>query len=53
MYEDKLVEDNPSMKRCEIAEKFSAKPQALSDLIKNADKIKANVETRKRQSPSL
>ena len=41
------------MKRCDIAEKFSVKPQTLSDLIKNADKIKANVETRKGQSPSL
>ena len=41
------------MKRCDIAEKFSVKPQTLSHLIKNADKIKANVETRKGQSTSL
>ena len=57
-YENKLkilkfVEDNPSMKRCDIAEKFSVKPQTFNDLIKNADKIKVNVETRKGQSPSL
>ena len=57
-YEDKLkmlkfVEDNPSMKRCDIAEKFSVKPQTISDVIKNADKIKANVEARKGQSPSF
>ena len=57
-YEDKLkilkfVENNPSMKRCDIAEKFSVKPQTFSNLIKNADKIKANVKTRKGQSPSF
>ena len=57
-YEDKLkilkfVEDNPSMKRCDITEKFSVKPQTLCNLIKNADKIKANVESTKGQSPSL
>ena len=44
-------EDKPSMKRCEIAEKFSIKPQSLSDLIKNADKMKAKMKTRTGQSP--
>ena len=38
---------------CDIAEKVSIKKQALSNMVKNSEKIKANMETRKRQSSCL
>ena len=42
-YEEKLkilkfVEDNPSTKRCYIAEKFSIKEEALGHLVKISEK---------------
>lgn len=41
------------MKKCVVAEKFDIKPQTLSDLIKNANKIKANMERRKGQTVNI
>lgn len=35
----KFMDENPSMKKKDVAEKFEVKPNTVSDIIKNRDKI--------------